>query len=380
MKKFYMILAAVAALTMTAQAQTWETVDVGNWENPDLYNGSYFDMAPTNFYVAHTGSQMIFTPDMMLDFTGKQNVMIKGLTFMFLDETYEDIMRNVKIYIYETDATDFAINDQGVKQFFPLGEQVWEEPRLIEMIYMYGENFTLPFRFNYPYTPGKSLVVTMIFDAEDDDNCTMGSDYAPFYTSGIRGKAMTYTNNWTSFEDYAMSENFPDATATLGCGTNVDLPLTQIQFYYEDEPTEQCHAPNGAYTISGYETATVTLTNNEPGATVYYDVYFNNELVPEMSGSFTGDTYSFNVSGDGEYRIVAVAKMEGYKDSAEGGVFFTVYEDETPTGVSELVNGKQIAGVRYFNAMGQEMQQANGMTIVVTTFTDGTTSTAKVIK
>jgi hypothetical protein len=30
--------------------------------------------------------------------------------------------------------------------------------------------------------------------------------------------------------------------------------------------------------------------------------------------------------------------------------------------------------------MGQEMQEANGLTIVVTTYTDGTTSTAKVMK
>ena len=39
-----------------------------------------------------------------------------------------------------------------------------------------------------------------------------------------------------------------------------------------------------------------------------------------------------------------------------------------------------VANVRYFNMAGQEMQQANGMTIVVTTYTDGTTSSVKVVK
>ena len=72
--------------------------------------------------------------------------------------------------------------------------------------------------------------------------------------------------------------------------------------------------------------------------------------------------------------------MQGYKDSTPGGVFFDVQENEVPTGISELVNGKQIANVRYFNLAGQEMQEANGMTIVVTTYTDGTTSSAKVMK
>jgi hypothetical protein len=50
------------------------------------------------------------------------------------------------------------------------------------------------------------------------------------------------------------------------------------------------------------------------------------------------------------------------------------------TAVEELNANKAVAGVRYYNLAGQEMQQANGMTIVVTTYTDGTTSTAKVIK
>ena len=36
--------------------------------------------------------------------------------------------------------------------------------------------------------------------------------------------------------------------------------------------------------------------------------------------------------------------------------------------------------VRYFNVAGQEMAQPNGLTIQVTTYTDGTTSAVKVVK
>ena len=43
-------------------------------------------------------------------------------------------------------------------------------------------------------------------------------------------------------------------------------------------------------------------------------------------------------------------------------------------------NGKVVANVRYYNIMGQEMQEANGLTIVVTTYTDGSHSAVKVIK
>jgi hypothetical protein len=50
------------------------------------------------------------------------------------------------------------------------------------------------------------------------------------------------------------------------------------------------------------------------------------------------------------------------------------------TGIEELNGDKAVAGVRYFNMAGQEMTEANGVTIVVTTYTDGTTSAVKVMK
>ena len=57
-------------------------------------------------------------------------------------------------------------------------------------------------------------------------------------------------------------------------------------------------------------------------------------------------------------------------------------EFKTPgmTGINETAVDKQVAGVRYYNIAGQEMTEANGLTIVVTTYTDGSTSTAKVMK
>ena len=230
-----MILAAIAALAIGVQAQTAGTINVGDWEDASPYNGSYFDMAPTNFYLAHTGAQMIYTPDLLTDLDGKQNVKITGLKFKFNNETFEEIVRNTKVYLQEIDATEFALNDDGIKQFFDFGELISEDRLDIELVEYYGEDCTLEFPVDFAFTPGKSLLVTIVFDAEDDDNCTSGSDYAPFYTSGIRGKAMTYTDNWESFVDYAQGTDWPNATATLGCGTNVELPVTEISYTYEEE-------------------------------------------------------------------------------------------------------------------------------------------------
>jgi YD repeat-containing protein len=63
---------------------------------------------------------------------------------------------------------------------------------------------------------------------------------------------------------------------------------------------------------------------------------------------------------------------------------FTVYRlTKNHGGVEELINdntNKVVANVRYYNMMGQEMQEANGLTIVVTTYTDGSHSAVKVLK
>ena len=50
------------------------------------------------------------------------------------------------------------------------------------------------------------------------------------------------------------------------------------------------------------------------------------------------------------------------------------------SGIEEVANDKQVAGVRYFNLAGQEMPEVDGLTIIVTTYTDGTTSATKVMK
>ena len=268
----------VAALAMTAQAQFLDWIEVGDYYNPtELYNGSYFDMAPTNFYLAHTGVQMIYTPDLITGMEGRDGMKIKYLNFKFYGESFEEIFRNARVYLQEIDATEFAINEDGVKQFFNFGELVAEGRYDINLLDYYGEDQVLALEMQRPfnYVPGKSLLVTIIFDAEDDDNCTMGSDYAPFYTSGIRGKVMTYTSNWTSFVDYAMSEHFPNATATLGCGTNVDLPVTEIGYTYEKMRGDV--NGDGQLTIADVTTLIDYLLTGDPTGFYEVNAYINND-------------------------------------------------------------------------------------------------------
>jgi hypothetical protein len=118
--------------------------------------------------------------------------------------------------------------------------------------------------------------------------------------------------------------------------------------------------------------ATITITNNDEKDVV---------IEYSLDGGETWLTYNpdvpVTVSGEGTHNVMARAKAEGkaLSDTATENIVIG-----PTTSVNELTNGKAVAGVRYFNMAGQEMQEANGITIVVTTYTDGTTTAVKVIK
>ena len=364
MKKFYMILAAIAAFAISAQAQTAGTINVGDWEDANLYNGSYFDMAPTNFYLAHTGSQMIFTPDLLTDLDGKQNVKITGLKFKFYDETFEEIVRNTKVYLQETDATELAKNQDGIKQFFEFGEPVYEVQLDIDMLETYGDDCTLEFPVDFNFTPGKSLLVTIVFDAEDDDNCTMGSDYASFYTSGISGKAMTYTDNSESFIEFAQGSDWPNSTAMLGCGTNVELPVTEISYTYEeDQPVVE----EGFFLVGGFndwnQTAEggrlafdendklegVELAANAEFKVIAFDedgtIWFGGQDDNNVGYFLLNNGANFRVEEAGTYNI----QLDVLRDF-NGAVLMTVTKED-PSAISTVGVDSKVDNA-YYNLMG----------------------------
>ena len=189
--------------------------------------------------------------------------------------------------------------------------------------------------------------------------------------------AATNVDQTLSFTATTLPGEHEVATSTTE-PTVVTIPAVVVP----PTPTNTCERPECAYSITGFETVTVTITNNEPDATVIWTVEDADGNVID-SGSFTGPTGQVIVKGDGSYTVHCYAHIDDpdWADSADGGCFFVILPNEQPqTAIDELVNGKTVAGVRYFNMAGQEMSEANGMTIVVTTYTDGTTSAVKVMK
>ncbi len=139
------------------------------------------------------------------------------------------------------------------------------------------------------------------------------------------------------------------------------------------EPTEKTGAPTfHGYTEDGIHAYFVEIIPTEPSV-IYYRVQFPDGTWTEWAEY--EDILSF--TGDGKYRVEAYAVADGKLKSEDIAYEFVV---APLTGIEEMNADKPVAGVRYYNAMGQEMQQAEGLTIVVTTYTDGTTSAVKVVK
>ena len=143
-----------------------------------------------------------------------------------------------------------------------------------------------------------------------------------------------------------------------------------------------------------------------------YSVYVDNGNGAELF-HFTGDDYTYDLAYDDditEVPYILYSSAVDFRDyfvymyrTNEPGyeplftenigiqAFYTVNGEKNASdivwlyeaphvNVNELNAGKTVANVRYFNVAGQEMAQPNGMTIMVTTYTDGTTSAAKVVK
>ena len=75
-----------------------------------------------------------------------------------------------------------------------------------------------------------------------------------------------------------------------------------------------------------------------------------------------GNKYSLTLLQEGDSYYVKCVKGGGADD------------------VTDIVEDRQIKAVRYYNPMGQQMSEPNGITIVVTEYTDGTTDTKKVLR
>ena len=125
-----------------------------------------------------------------------------------------------------------------------------------------------------------------------------------------------------------------------------------------------------------YNAYHVTLIPTEESE-IWYRVGILSEDGDYVYGDWMLYTDVLTFDDEGTYMIEAYAIANGKTESDHIWDGFTVSK---LVDVEEIMAGKTVANVRYFNVAGQEMAQPNGLTIQVTTYTDGTTSAVKVVK
>ncbi|MBR5685073.1 MAG: hypothetical protein IKX18_02835 [Muribaculaceae bacterium] len=235
-------------------------------------------------------------------------------------------------------------------------------------------------------------ILKIEFTCIGEDDSQYGPGGLTFNWDGSRGQysydgyigtwedGITQEGEFVAFEEENFGEGPMAPFYNVSLYAEAQCRATKVRVYVlgdapvtPPEPTERTGSPTfNGYTTDGIHAYFIEILPTEP-STIYYRIQFNDDEFSEWAEY--EDVLSF--TNDGHYRVeayaVAPGKLESYPISYE--FYVTPY-----TGLSELMNGKTVIGVRYFNLAGQEMPEANGMTIVVTTYTDGSTSAVKVMK
>ncbi len=360
MKKFFTLI-AVAVLAFAAQANELTVGEGLSFSNVNPICGLYADTEGCL-------TQTVYPATMLTDMADNNITAVTFYTLNWYYETYGGYTSD--------DETDF-INFDGAK--FQLALKEIDENGFAETVAFVGATavatcvpefgdtevtFVLDAPFAYT---GKSLLVEVTSIETEGD---WGQTY--FFGSAAETECSYYyiPGGGEDGEDaIGITKHMPMATFTYEAGTT---PVV-----------DQVGAPTfEGYSVDGITGYGVYILPTTEGSEIMYRVSIwdeeNNEwtLVTDWTlyEGTEGEIYMTEMNA--KYRVDAYAFI-GNVQSPEVAYEFVV---TPPTSINEMNAGKTVAGVRYFNMAGQEMQQAEGLTIVVTTYTDGTSSAVKVVK
>lgn len=336
MRKFFMLAASLMLLSASAETLTvFSDVNDANILVPIS-----IEMLET----ANSRCQILYHAE---ELTAMKNMDVKSITF------YTDGMCTLQggqltILMGETSMRGFE--DDFVDGLTVVGTTT------ITSQWLEGETWEIPIEFATPYHYNGGDLVFEVFTT------TPGHGSATEFL----GATTDYVSALIDIYNYSfMRESFmPKTTFTYEGSYNPPLP------------TEKTGAPVfREYTIEGIRAYFVEIQEAVP-STIYY------RTKTGLDGEFTDwavyeDVLSF--TEDGWYSVEAYAVADGILPSDPVASVFLVSLDPD-TGLDEMAAGKQVASVRYYNMTGQQMQQPDGLTIVVTTYTDGSTSSVKVVK
>ena len=307
-----LLLLAMGLTRAMADDQTlslgnYEEVVAGDWNEDQCYQGSWWMIAPTQFYVKHTGSQFIYTKEQLAQMAGKE---VKGMSFVFYNQSsFSAIPRTINVWVKEIDDDAFAYNDE--KKAYAYFDYNDAEKVLTDYAfdtdfvdyYCLNGELNLAFDKAFAYSGDKNLLVTITFDG--DETAETSSDIEFYYNTDAENMAMSTNSDNVTFADYHESEDWPYAKGagyTVSHATQLAQPLTQFTYQEAAKPEVKPAELTGIVSCDGEPImgATVTLTSGE---TKY-------EVTSDAEGKYTLNIKAENV--DKEYTLTA--KAAGYED------------------------------------------------------------------
>ena len=331
MKKFFTLI-VVAIVALAAQADVLTICD-GTETNGNL------PLSGFNYDLRNTMSQMIYPAEKIAEMQGGKITEVR----FYATAGFALGQNSIQLSMKDVQQDDFSAIAPVTGTFAVATSST--VPGETELVFTLDQP--------YLYESDNLLIETLLLTAGTFRTTNwygMNTGYASGYYQ--------YQFNWGS--PYPHAENF----------------LPKVTFTYEPAAVpEQTEAP-GVQTWTGTygdHTQYVQFDEPEDNCAIEYRYKFDNGEWSEWM------TYEGVIpfTEDGTYEVEGRAKAPGKEWSEIIGVRFVI----TPrTGIDEFSGDKAVAGVRYFNMAGQEMTQPDGLTIVVTTFTDGTRTATKVMK
>ena len=331
MKKIFTLI-AVAVMALAAQAEVLTICD-GTETNKNV------PLSGFNYDLRNTMSQMIYPAEKVSDMLGGKITEVR----FYATAGFNLGQNTIQLAMKDVEQLDFESVEPVTGTFIVATSSTI--PGETELV------FTLDDPYLYE---GVNLLIETLLLSPGSFRTTYWYGMETGYPSGY----YQYQFNWSS--PYPYTENF----------------LPKVTFVYEPAPRPDVTESPDIQTwtgVDGDHTLYVQIGDPELSQAIQYRYKFNDEDWTEWA--LYDDVLAF--TEDGRYELEAIAKTPGNDWSEPSSVNFII----TPrTAVTELNGDKAVASVRYFNMAGQEVAQPNGMTIVVTTFSDGSSNAVKVVK
>lgn len=387
MKRFTLLLAALAIFA-TAFADVITEQPVGTLKNYNREGCCVINDYEAGFYVAYQ----------------------EGKVSIVFGEDGKVYMKNPLMAMAYDTWVEGTLSEDGTTITIPMGQVLYHSPYYdVDVILSWGSTSEAivnwdTYELEVNYTPDESVEAAVftidgetirLEGSEGADELT-AEDLAEFAATGLSAiwadnRAWVQTIEWNTVltelpaPKPAVPAN-PEVIEWRDLGNETGYNRLQFKIDPIDIDGNPLDIEQGALTYSVFTDDDQIFTFD---AEDYYWDFDGEEVTEVPYGQYS---YNFSPESIFFYRTNA----EGYDRFFEWRIGIQVYYTadgvrnasdivylevfDKPTSVNEMNAAKNVASVRYFNMAGQEVAQPSGMTIQVTTYTDGTTSAVKVMK